>query len=153
MIVNVMNAMGERQYIEKFIPLVIKKILHDEEILVHCDKKGQPGSRFYIHCRNIADAVLFLLKNGTIGEKYNVTGEIEVDNLELVEMIGEILEKPIKYKLIDFHSNRPGHDTRYSLDGDKIHQMGWRMPVGFKESLEKTVKWTIRPENLKWLEP
>lgn len=152
MIVNVMNAMGERQYVEKFIPLVIKRVLNGEKILIHGDTNKKPGSRFYIHCRNIADAVLFLLKNGKIGEKYNVTGEREVDNLEMAQMIADYLNMELIYELVDFHSDRPGHDLRYALDGTKLFDMGWKMPYSFEESLEKTVKWTCQQENKKWLE-
>ena len=69
MIVNVMNAFGERQHVEKFIPLCIKKIMNNETIQIHSypDKK-RSGTRFYIHARNIAAAVLFLIKNGENGE-------------------------------------------------------------------------------------
>ena len=64
MIVNVMNAFGERQYVEKFIPMCIKKILNDELIYIHSyPDKITPGTRFYIHSQNIASAVLFLINN------------------------------------------------------------------------------------------
>ena len=151
MSINVMNAFGERQHVEKFIPLVIKKILNDEKVMIHSypDKK-RAGSRFYIHARNIAAAVLFLLKKGEIGEKYNVVGEQEVDNLEMAKMIANIIGKPLNYEMVDFHSDRPGHDLRYSLSGDKMNELGWRLPVGFEDSLRKTVEWTI--ENPEWLE-
>ena len=152
MVVNVMNAMGERQHIEKYIPLAIKKIMNGEKILIHCDKNHISGSRFYIHCRNIADAVLFLLKNGKLGEKYNVTGEREISNLEMAQMIAKILDKELIYETVDFHSDRPGHDLRYALDGTKLFEMGWRMPISFEESLEKTVRWAAQPENSNWLE-
>lgn len=152
MIVNVMNAMGERQYIEKFIPKVIKAVLDGDKILIHSDKNGKPGSRFYIHCRNIADGVLFLLQHGKIGEKYNITGEREIDNLEMAQFIANVIGKELKYELIDFHSDRPGHDLRYSLNGEKIHSMGWKLPYTFEESLRNTIKWTIKDENLQWLE-
>ena len=77
--INVMNAMGERQHVEKFIPKVIKKVLNNEKVEIHSypDKKTS-GTRYYIHARNIAAGVLFLLENGTIGESYNLTGEKEV---------------------------------------------------------------------------
>ncbi len=150
MIVNVMNAFGERQYVEKFIPLCIKKILNDEMIYIHSypDKK-ESGTRFYIHAQNIASAVLFLIKNGKIGEKYNISGEEEVSNLDLALMIAEYVGKDLKYEMVDFHSTRPGHDLRYGLDGTKIYELGWNPKFNFKESLKKTVKWTL--ENLEWL--
>lgn len=149
MIINAMNVIGERQLSEKFVPMAIKRILDNQVLYIHTDKQGVPGSRFYIHARNVADAVLFILKNGEIGESYNIAGEEEVDNLRLVEMIGEIIGKEIQYKLIDFHSTRPGHDVRYGLNGSKLAKLGWRPPKTFKESLQKTVLWTLA--NPKWL--
>lgn len=151
MSVNVMNAFGERQHVEKFIPLAIKKILNDEMVYIHSypDKK-ESGTRFYIHAQNIANAVLFLIQNGKIGEKYNISGEKEVSNLELAQLIAETVGKELKYEMIDFHSSRPGHDLRYGLDGSKIYNLGWNPKFNFKESLRKTVRWTL--ENLEWLE-
>ena len=151
MIVNVMNAFGERQHVEKFIPLCIKKVLNDEKVFIHSypDKK-RSGTRFYIHGRNIANAVLFLIKNGTLGEKYNISGEREVSNLEMAQLIAKFVGKELKYEMVDFHSDRPGHDLRYGLDGSKLFSMGFKLPLNFEESLEKTVKWTL--ENHKWLE-
>jgi dTDP-glucose 4,6-dehydratase len=152
MIVNVMNAFGERQHVEKFIPLCIKRILNGEKIMIHSypDKK-RSGTRFYIHAQNIAGAVLFLIEHGTIGEKYNIRGEKEVGNLELAQQIAKIMDKELIYEMVDFHSDRPGHDLRYGLDGTKLKEMGWSVKVPFDESLERTVKWTL--QHLQWLEP
>ena len=113
MIVNVMNAFGERQHVEKFIPKCIKKVLNDELVHIHSypDKKSS-GTRFYIHAQNIASAVLFLIKNGVIGEKYNIAGEEEVSNLDLALLIAKAVGKELKYEMVDFHSDRPGHDLR-----------------------------------------
>lgn len=150
MIVNFMNAFGERQHVEKFIPKVIKAVQEGTTIQIHTYPDGTtPGSRFYIHARNIASAVLFLVENGKSGEKYNVTGEREVDNLEMAQMIAMIMKRELKYELVDFHSDRPGHDTRYSLDGSKLTNMGWSIPVPFEKSLQHTVEWTLK--NTKWL--
>lgn len=150
MIVNVMNAFGERQHVEKFIPLCIKKIQNNEKIFIHSypDKKTS-GTRFYIHGRNIAAAVLFLIQNGKIGEKYNISGEREVSNLEMAQMISKCMKKELIYEMVDFHSDRPGHDLRYGLDGTKLFEMGFKLPLNFEESLRKTVEWTL--ENPKWL--
>jgi dTDP-glucose 4,6-dehydratase len=61
------------------------------------------------------------------------------------------MKKPLKYRLIDFHSTRPGHDLEYNLDGTKLKQMGWVLPVSFEESLKTTVEWTMdHPEWLDW---
>mgnify|MGYP003133807147 FL=1 len=151
MSINVMNAFGERQHVEKFIPKTIKNVLEGNLVHIHSypDKK-KAGSRFYIHARNIAEAVLFLLNKGDIGEKYNVVGEREVDNLEMAQLIADTIGKPLNYEMVDFHSDRPGHDLRYSLSGKKMESMGWKIPVGFEESLRKTVEWTV--ENPEWLE-
>ena len=146
-----MNAMGERQHVEKFIPKVIKKVLNNELVKIHSypDKK-RSGTRFYIHARNIAAGVLFLLKNGKIGESYNLTGEKEVSNLEMAQLIANTIDKKLKYEMVDFHSDRPGHDLRYGLDGDKMKKMGWKLPIDFETSIRNTVKWTLK--NRKWLE-
>ena len=151
MIVNVMNAFGERQHVEKFIPLCIKKIMNNEKIFIHSypDKKTS-GTRFYFHGRNIASAVLFLIKNGKQGEKYNISGEKEVSNLEMAQMIAKFMDKELIYEMVDFHSTRPGHDLRYGLDGSKLFDMGFSLPLNFEESLQKTVQWTLN--NKKWLE-
>jgi dTDP-glucose 4,6-dehydratase len=151
MIVNVMNAFGERQHVEKFIPKCIKKIMNDELVHIHSypDKK-ESGTRFYIHAQNIASAVLFLIKNGKIGDKYNISGEKEVSNLDLALLIAKSMGKELKYEMVDFHSSRPGHDLRYGLDGNKIYELGWNPKFNFEKSLDKTVQWTL--SNLEWLE-
>lgn len=150
-ITNVMNAFGERQHVEKFIPKVIKAILNGEEVPIHANSDcTQPGSRFYIHARNIANAVMFLIERGQVGEKYNITGEREMNNLEMAQFIAKVIGKPLKYQLVDFHADRPGHDLRYALDGSKLFALGWEIPVSFEESLQKTIEWTLREKE--WLD-
>ena len=148
---NVMNAFGERQHPEKFIVKVINAVLKGEAIKIHSypDRK-RAGTRFYIHARNIAAAVLFLLDKGKPGEIYHLVGDREVDNLELAQMIAKVVDKPLKYEMVDFHSTRPGHDLRYGLNGDKMAAMGWKPPSTFEQSLTKTVQWTLA--NPSWLE-
>jgi dTDP-glucose 4,6-dehydratase len=149
-IVNVMNAFGERQHVEKFIPLCIKKILNNEKVYIHSyPDKQTSGTRFYIHARNISEAVLFIIKNGKIGEKYNISGEKEVSNLEMAMTIASIMNKELIYEMVDFHETRPGHDLRYGLDGTKLSEMGFVHPINFKDSLKKTIEWTL--QNEKWL--
>lgn len=150
-IVNVMNVIGQRQHVEKFIPLAIRKILAGDVISIHCNKTcTKAGARYYIHARNVADAVMFIINNGVVGEKYNIVGEREIDNLEMAKFISTVIGKDLKYEMVDFHSNRPGHDLRYALDGQKLYDLGWRPPVNFTTSLEKTIKWYL--ENPRWLE-
>lgn len=148
---HAMNVFGERQHPEKFIPMVIRKVLNGEKIIIHADRECKiPGSRFWIHARNVAEAVMFLLETSVSGDKYNIVGEEEVDNLQMAQFIAEVLGRKLNYELVDFHSSRPGHDLRYALDGAKLKKMGFEYPKNFRESLVKTVEWTLQhPE---WLD-
>lgn len=139
-ITRCMNIFGERQHAEKFIPLVIRKVMNSELVTIHASAdKTKAGSRFYIHARNVADAYLHLMKQEP--GAWNIVGEQEVDNLTLAQMIAEIVGKPLRYEMVDFHSSRPGHDLRYALDGGKLARAGWVPPKSFVESLDKTVRW------------
>jgi len=151
-ITRTMNVIGERQHHEKFIPKVIRSILTGEEITIHADSTGTiPGSRQYIHARNVADAYVRLIEEPELASTaYHIVGEREVSNLEVVELISGQLGIQAKYKLVDFHSSRPGHDLRYALDGSWIKkELGWEPPKTFEQSLEKTVRWYL--ENRVWL--
>lgn len=152
LITHTMNLFGERQHPEKFIPLIIRKVLSGEKLFIHAyKKKKKAGSRFYIHCRNMASALLFLLDQKIWErEKFNIVGEKELDNLEIALKVAEIMGGYLNYELIDFHSSRPGHDLRYALDGNKLLELGWELPKNFEISLEKMIKWTLN--NPRWLE-
>ena len=149
-ITHTMNVFGERQAPEKYIPSTVRKVLKGETVIVHADATKQiPGSRFYIHARNVAAAVMFLLEKGSCGEKYNIVGDREIDNLDLAAIIAKLVGKPLKSELVDFHSSRPGHDLRYALDGSRMTALGWKPAVDFSQSLSRTVEWYIKhPE---WL--
>jgi len=154
-ITHTMNIFGERQHPEKFIPMVISKVLKGEVVSIHSDPtKTIPGQRYYIHARNVANAILFLVtqiesKTG-VAEKFNIVGEKEVNNLELASLIAKFVGLPLKYEMMDFHSSRPGHDLRYALDGTKMKELGWTTPMSFEKSLESTVNWTLAHKK-KWL--
>lgn len=152
-ITNTMNVYGERQHPEKFIPKVIQSVRAGITIPIHASPdRTQAGSRFYIHARNVASAVLFLLQAETPSrESWNIVGEREIDNLALARKIAAILNKPLQYELVDFHSSRPGHDLRYALDGSKLGALGWHVPMSFEEALRRTVEWVTAPENDRWL--
>ncbi len=145
-----MNVFGERQHPEKFVPMCIQRALSGEKLLIHCSKEGVPGSRHYVHARNVSDAVLFLCEHGRPREKYNIVGHQEVSNLEMAQRIADILGKPLNYELIDFHSSRPGHDLRYALRDTKLGPLGFDYKVTFDESLRRTVWWSFT--NKRWLE-
>tara|TARA_R100001509_G_scaffold161677_2_gene131456 strand:+ start:146 stop:1141 length:996 start_codon:yes stop_codon:yes gene_type:complete len=147
---HTMNVFGIRQHSEKYIPLLIKKIRDGESVTIHSNiSKTKAGSRFYINTDDVADAVLFLLEKGEAGDKYNIVGEQEVDNLELAQMVAKIMQKELIYEMVDFHSSRPGHDLRYALDGEKMKTMGWVPKVKVYDRLKEVVEWTLK--NDRWL--
>ena len=137
-----MNVFGERQAVEKLIPLVIRKILRGETIAVHADStRTKPARRGYLHARNAWNAVRFLIDHGVPGDRYHIPCDVELDVVEVIERVGRILDRAPLYTLVDFHSSRPGHDLRYGLDGSKLTSMGFAQPVNFEDSFERTVRW------------
>lgn len=140
-----MNIFGEGQDKEKFVPLVIDRVMKGEQIQIHSelDDDGNVvgvGQRFWLHGRNSADAIMFLLENGKKGEHYNVVGDTELRNDVMAKKIAEYIGKPIDLQYVDFHKTRPGHDRRYSLCGEKLKNLGWESPFPFEKSLENTIK-------------
>jgi dTDP-glucose 4,6-dehydratase len=156
-ITNTMNIIGETQDTEKFMPMTIKRVLSGETMKIHASPTGEIGSRFYLHARNQADGLLHVLNQhfplyGEVDmpERFHIVGEREVNNLEMAQMIADAVGKPLNYELEDFHSSRPGHDLRYALDGTKITDTGWKLPIPLQESIQRTVEWTLaHPEWLK----
>tara|TARA_Y100001958_G_scaffold159180_1_gene159599 strand:+ start:965 stop:1990 length:1026 start_codon:yes stop_codon:yes gene_type:complete len=158
-ITHTMNVFGERQNPEKFIPMVIKKVRDGDKVTVHSNpEKTVAGSRHYIHAEDVANALLFLfnfnlksLKPDMTGmkcQKFNIVGKDEIDNLSLAKFIAKVQNKNLNYEMVDFHSQRPGHDLRYALDGEKMKKMGWE-PESAYDRLEDVVKWSL--ENDRWL--
>lgn len=157
-ITNTMNLFGETQDPEKYVAQLIRKINNEETVTVH-GEEGSIGSRFYLHARNGADAVLYILKNlpptlydegkNLMPDRYNIVGDIEIDNLKLANIVAKIIGKELKYELVDFHKGRPGHDRRYALDGTKLKKLGWTAPFDFETSLTNSVNWTLK--NKQWL--
>ena len=146
-----MNVFGERQNPEKLMPKTMQKLINGEPMTIHCKigedgKVSEIGQRHWLHARNAADALLFLLENGVPGEHYNVVGDTELDNLEFCNKIAKIMDKELKVEYVDFHSCRPGHDRRYALSGEKLRKLGWKPPAEFDDSMKKTVEWTLKNE-------
>lgn len=183
-ITNTMNIVGEMQDPEKFLPMIVRGLRDGLPITVHTAPDGTPGSRFYLHARNLADAWLYLTRRYTEDasevqtlagevlyaptgparysagghtrpERYHIVGEREVDNIELVHMVGDVMglsEARVNTLIhpVSFHASRPGHDLRYALDGSRIARLGWKAPVPLEESLERTVRWTL--DHPRWLD-
>lgn len=149
-VTHTMNVIGLRQAVEKYVPSCIHKIANGETVTVHANKdRTKAGTRHYISNDDVASAVLFLLEHGQPGEKYNVVGPEETDNLTLAQMIADAMGMPLNYEMVDFHSSRPGHDLRYALDGSKMERMGWTPKATTRETVQWIVDWTLA--NNHWL--
>tara|TARA_X000000950_G_scaffold287305_1_gene399093 strand:+ start:812 stop:1843 length:1032 start_codon:yes stop_codon:yes gene_type:complete len=161
-ITHTMNVFGERQHPEKYIPMTIRNVRDDKLVTIHSDEtRTTPGSRHYIHASDVADGCLFLLNNpnkvqelpndfgGAKCPKFNLVGPVEWNNLELAQKIARAQNKELKYRLVDFHSSRPGHDLRYALDGDLMQNIGWKPKVSPDERINQVVSWTL--DNVRWL--
>ena len=133
------NNYGPRQFNEKLIPKTIGLCDENKKIPVY----GTGTSiRDWIHVEDHCKAIMLVLEKGKGGESYNISSSNEVDNLTLVTKILEILNK--SKENIEFVENRPGEDTRYSLDSTKIYEeLGWKPKINFDEGLEKTIQWYI----------
>lgn len=147
-ITNTMNNIGEMQDVEKFVPMLIRDISEGRKAQVHGTKE-EIGSRFYLHARNHADALTFIINEASpvaygpkneFPDKYNIVGDTQLDNLEMAKRVAELVGKPLKYELVDFHTTRPGHDMHYGLNGQKLQDLGWKPPLSFAESLKRTVE-------------
>jgi dTDP-glucose 4,6-dehydratase len=154
LITNTMNIFGERQDPEKLIPKTMQKLSNPNEPMTVHGMPGNIGKRHWLHARNAADAVIFLLQNPIVGEKVHIVGDVEMDNLQMVKLIAKgmglkELKEGKDYVHIDFHSTRPGHDSRYAMSGKKLADLGWVAPVEFESSLLKTVEWTM--EHPEWV--
>lgn len=153
MITHTMNAFGERQTPEKFIPLCIDKIDRGEKVIIHSNsERTKAGSRFYIHAADIADALYFLITTkpyvapdygGARVPKFNIVGKEEVDNLTLAQMVANAQGKELIYEMLDFHSSRPGHDMRYALSGDLMKSLGWEPKISLSERIKQVSDWYL----------
>ncbi len=153
------NVYGKRQNVEKFIPNTINKILNGEKIVVHTDSNNIPGSRYYIYNDDLAKTIVFLVENYKnltkrafqVQKKYpakiNISGDSLISNLEVVEMIGRLLDKEFDFKLENNDPERPGHDIKYGLDTDLIKEIGGNFDRDFEKGLEETVGWFLNNKN------
>lgn len=158
-ITNTMNNFAEMQSPHKFPVIIQKAIAKGEEVTIHAEADGEIGSRSYIHSRNVADSLLFIIQNTTPHlheplkvdkpDRYNITGDKQLNNLELAHLIAKLMKKELKYKIVDSHTARPGHDPHYGLDGNKLEKLGWKSPVSFEDSLKNVIDW--QQANPQWL--
>jgi dTDP-glucose 4,6-dehydratase len=154
LVTNCSNNYGPYHFPEKLIPVVILKALAGLPIPVY--GKGE-NVRDWLYVEDHADALLTVLENGMVGRTYNIGGENERRNIDLVQTICSILDrtrpKPAPYsEQITFVEDRPGHDLRYAVDPTRIrNELGWRPSVTVEEGLARTVQWYI--DNEAWWRP
>ncbi|PIB26759.1 dTDP-glucose 4,6-dehydratase [Amylibacter kogurei] len=148
---NCSNNYGPYHFPEKLIPVVIIKALAGDAIPVY--GKGE-NVRDWLYVEDHADALLTVVQKGALGRTYNIGGENEATNIDLVRMICALLDelRPAKKPyadLITFVSDRPGHDLRYAIDPSRIRdELGWRPSVTLEQGLRKTVQWYL--DNEQW---
>lgn len=159
-VTNTMNNFGEMQAPSKFPAMIQRNLKLGIPTKVHASASGEMGTRYYIHARNTADAVLFILKNvkpvihssGSMDRptRLNIVGDQQVSNLDLVKIISSMMNKDPNYEIVHFHESNPGHDLHYGLDGSALKLLGWKSPVPFEKSLQNTIDWQMR--NPEWIE-
>jgi dTDP-glucose 4,6-dehydratase len=155
MITNCSNNYGPYQFPEKLIPVVILNALRDAPIPIY---GAGDNIRDWLYVEDHADALLTVLDRGEIGETYNIGGNTERTNLELIETICALMDRredttrTDHTALITFVTDRLGHDKRYAVDGSRIQcDLGWTPNTKFEDGLEKTIDWYLTRRD--WWEP
>jgi dTDP-glucose 4,6-dehydratase len=150
---NCSNNYGPNQFPEKLIPLAINNIINNNPIPVY--GKGE-NIRDWLYVEDHSAAIDLIFHRGKVGETYNVGGNNEWKNIELIKLLCKIMDKKLNrpegssQKLITFVKDRPGHDLRYAIDSSKLRkELGWSPIPEFAYGLEKTVEWYL--SNGKWL--
>jgi len=144
---NCSNNYGPYQFPEKLIPVMILNILEEKPLPVYGDGKN---IRDWVYVEDHCAAVWLVMQNGRAGEKYNIGGENEWENIKLLNMLVDIVAKKANKdaekirSTIKYIKDRPGHDRRYAIDCSKIKkELGWKQNVSFNEGLEHTVDWYL----------
>jgi dTDP-glucose 4,6-dehydratase len=151
---NCSNNYGPYHFPEKLIPVVILNALHGRPIPVY---GAGENVRDWLYVEDHADALLLVLQKGETGRSYNIGGENEARNIDLVQTICALLDERRPQnaphdRLIEFVEDRPGHDMRYAIDPTRIREeLGWRPSVTVEEGLAKTVDWYLANEE--WWRP
>jgi dTDP-glucose 4,6-dehydratase len=151
---NCSNNYGPNQFPEKLIPLAINNIKNNKPIPVY--GKGE-NVRDWLYVEDHASAIDLIFHRGKVGETYNIGGNNEWKNLDLILFLCRIMDKKLNRvigtseKLITYVKDRPGHDLRYAIDSSKLQkELGWSPIPEFSDGLEKTVEWYLT--NSKWLD-
>jgi dTDP-glucose 4,6-dehydratase len=140
------NNYGPYQFPEKLIPLMIHNALNDKPLPVYGDGRN---IRDWIYVRDHCTALFEVLEKGEAGRVYNIGGDQERRNIEVVKAILSIVGKP--ESLLKFVTDRPGHDFRYAMDNTRITgELGWKPSITFEEGLDQTVSWYL--SNGEWVE-
>jgi dTDP-glucose 4,6-dehydratase len=156
MVTNCSNNYGPRQFPEKLMPLIILNALDGKTLPVY--GKGE-NVRDWLYVEDHARALIAVMQKGRPGETYNIGGHAERRNIDVVRTICATLDRLYissqhrpHEKLIQFVTDRPGHDARYAIDAAKIgREIGWAPRETFESGLEKTVRWYL--DNAAWWEP
>lgn len=150
---NCSNNYGPNQFPEKLIPLAIYNMLHNKNVPVY--GKGE-NVRDWLFVEDHAEAIDLIFHKGRKGETYNIGGNNEWKNIELVHLLCKIMDQKLKRpegtsaKLVTFVKDRAGHDLRYAIDSSKLkNELGWIPSLQFEEGLKKTVDWYLQNET--WL--
>jgi dTDP-glucose 4,6-dehydratase len=151
---NCSNNYGPYHFPEKLVPVVILNALHGRPIPVY---GAGANVRDWLYVEDHADALLLVLDKGALGRSYNIGGENEARNIDLVRLICGLLDEmrpdaAPHARLIAFVTDRPGHDARYAIDPSRIREeLGWRPSVTLHEGLRRTVRWYL--DNADWWQP
>jgi dTDP-glucose 4,6-dehydratase len=153
LISNCSNNYGSHQFPEKLIPLFINNIVHKKPLPVY--GKGE-NIRDWLWVEDHVRAIDAILHTGKIGETYNIGGENEWKNIDLIHLLCKIMDKKLNRetgesaRLITYIKDRAGHDLRYAIDASKLkRELGWQPSLPFETALEKTIDWYL--ENSDWL--
>ena len=139
------NNYGPYHFPEKLIPLMIQKALHNEKLPVYGNGENV---RDWLYVGDHCEAIDLIVRHGKDGEIYNIGGNNERTNLEVVKTILKELNKP--ESLINYVKDRPGHDLRYAMDPHKIEtELGWKPKYNFDTGIKVTIKWNL--DNAEWI--